>query len=102
MSDTISINMFHQPSNFTTTMLDDATVKLTWKVDNASLNDIVENDFWEIQRNVTGATDDEDVNWKSISQIEYIDGKTDYEFIDDVVIEVIGKERKFINLIGNQ
>jgi hypothetical protein len=83
MSDTISINMFHQPSNFTTTMLDDATVKLTWKVDNASLNDIVENDFWEIQRNVTGATDDEDVNWKSISQIEYIGGKTDYEFIDD-------------------
>jgi len=76
--------MLHHPRSLKATMDLQGRVKLTWQVDDAAQEDISEGDFFEIQRNVTGATATDDANWKTIAmETPFKDKQTDYSFTDE-------------------
>lgn len=86
-SESITVKNLHTPASFNAVLQDDATVKLSWTVDNSTYNDIMESDYWEIQRNMTGATDSSDPNWKTLMQIPFEDGTEIYEYTDEEILQ---------------
>ncbi len=86
-SETITVKPLHTPASFSATLKDDATVNLLWTVENSSYGDMMENDYWEIQRNMTGATDSSDPNWKTVTQIPFENGPDTLEYTDENILE---------------
>lgn len=82
-SDNIKIPPLHQAKNFCATLQPNAQMKLTWQVDNPQLEDIVEGDFWEIQRNLSGNSADDDSQWKTIAQLNYETEQAYYSYTDE-------------------
>ena len=82
-SERIKMPPLHQAVDFTATLEYSGQVTLTWKVENAELEDIVETDYWEIQRNLSGNSDDDDSGWMTIGQISYEAGEKAYSYVDE-------------------
>ena len=70
-SDVVEVALLHQPKNFKAQLTDDAQVHLSWTIDYPLYSDIIDNDFWEIQRNLNGSTNDEDSQWMTIGQVAF-------------------------------
>lgn len=85
-SDVVEVALLHQPKNFTAQLTDNAQVRLSWTIDYPLYSDIVENDFWEIQRNLTGSNNDDDSQWMTIGQIAFAQDSlftyTDEDFLN--------------------
>ncbi len=56
----IVVNPLHIPDSFNVEIQEDGNVKISWEVKDSLSGDIMEDDFWEIQRNMTGETDSHD------------------------------------------
>ena len=93
-SEKMATKMLHHPRNLSAEMSTDGKVKLTWQVDEPNEQDFEEYDFFEVQRNVTGTTDPNDKNWRTIAQeTTYQKGKKDYAFTDTTLLdEYCGKQ----------
>lgn len=93
-SEKFSSSMLHHPRGLSATLEEKGLVTLNWQVDNPGQGDIYEGDFFEIQRNLTGATDDDDPYWKTISmEVSYENNKKDYSYVDETLIDQYeGKE----------
>ncbi len=70
-SDVVEVALLHQPKNFKAQLTDNAQVHLSWTIDYPLYSDIIDNDFWEIQRNLNGSTNDEDSQWMTIGQVAF-------------------------------
>ena len=81
-SNSISVPMFHTPTNFSATMQPDGKVVLKWKVNLPNQHDIMDFDMFEIQRNMTGSTNPDDAAWQTIQQEPYEENKENYEVVD--------------------
>ena len=87
-SEKMSAKMLHHPRNLSAEMTTEGKVKLTWQVDEPDEQDFEEYDFFEVQRNVTGTTDPNDKNWRTIAQEEtFKKGRRDYQFIDSTLLD---------------
>jgi hypothetical protein len=83
-SDRQSTNMLHYPDNLKAMLMPTGEAYLTWHVANSDLEDAVDGDFFEIQRNLSGSVSSDDVNWITISAaIIYESGKSSYSFTDE-------------------
>ena len=58
-----------------------------WQVDLPELADIMENDMFDIQRNMTGSTDPNDASWVTIGQELYERKKVNYEILDSTMLD---------------
>ena len=86
-SDTLSTKMLHHPDNLKAEYTPTGDVKLTWHVNHAELDDAVDGDFFEIQRNLSGSTAPEDANWTTISAaVMYEKNRDEYEFTDETLL----------------
>lgn len=85
-SDVVEVALLHQPKNFKAQLTDNAQVRLSWTIDYPLYSDIVDNDFWEIQRNLTGSNNDDDSQWMTIGQIAFAQDSlftyTDEDFLN--------------------
>jgi len=86
-SNTINVPMLHTPTELTATMRSDGRVVLKWQVDLPELGDIMENDMFDIQRNMTGSTDPNDASWVTIAQELYERNKVSYEIQDSTLLD---------------
>ena len=86
-SNTINVPMLHTPTELTATMRSDGKVVLKWQVDLPELGDIMENDLFDIQRNMTGSTDPNDASWVTIAQELYERNKASYEILDSTLLD---------------
>ena len=86
-SNTINVPMLHTPTELTATMRSDGRVVLKWQVEFPELGDIMENDLFDIQRNMTGNTDPNDASWVTIAQELYERNKASYEILDSTVLD---------------
>lgn len=87
-SKNISTNLMHFPQNLKAVVQPLGNVLLTWKIDNAQLDDFDDSDYFEIQRNVNGTTDANDDGWTTISMDQsLIKGKTEYSFTDNTLLD---------------
>ena len=83
-SDHISAGMLHHPRNLSATVNQKGQAVLTWTVDNADMNDLSNEDMFEIQRNLTGSTSDDDAYWSTISmEQQFVQNKTTYTYTDE-------------------
>ena len=87
VSNSISVPMLHTPTALSATMRPDGKVVLKWKVDLPEWADIMENDMFDIQRNMTGSTDVSDASWVTIAQELYERNKDSYEIIDSTMLD---------------
>ena len=86
-SEKLSTRMMHYPANLKAEFTPTGEAKLTWHVDRSDLDDAVEGDFFEIQRNVTGSTASDDANWTTISaSIKYEKNKDTYSYTDETLL----------------
>lgn len=82
-SERIKVKPLHQASEFFAQLKNNVQVELRWKVQAPDLEDIIENDYWEIQRNTSGNTDDDNNQWTTIGQIDFETGREDYAYTDE-------------------
>ena len=86
-SDPVTSDMLHNPVGLSFAPTPDGKMRLDWKVDHAELSDIVDGDYFEIQRNVTGATDAADPYWTTISaSVAHEKGVANYTFTDETLM----------------
>ena len=81
-SDVVEVALLHQPKNLKVQLTDDAHARVSWTVDYPLYSDITDNDFWEIQRNLSGSTNDEDTQWTTIGQTAFEQDSL-FTFIDE-------------------
>ena len=86
-SNTMSVPMLHTPTALTATMRPDGKVTVKWQVDLPEWGDIMENDLFDIQRNMTGSTDPNDGSWVTIAQELYERNKASYEILDSTMLD---------------
>ena len=86
-SNTIEVPMLHTPTALTATMRPDGKVTVKWQVDLPEWGDIMENDLFDIQRNMTGNTDPNDASWVTIAQELYERNKASYEILDSTLLD---------------
>ena len=87
-SEKFSSSMLHHPRGLSAKLEENGFVTLNWQVDDPDQGDIYEGDFFEIQRNLMGATDDDDPYWKTISmEVSYKNNQKDYTFVDETLID---------------
>ena len=86
-SNTIEVPMLHTPTALTATMRPDGKVTVKWQVDLPEWGDIMENDLFDIQRNMTGSTDPNDASWVTIAQELYERKKVNYEILDSTMLD---------------
>lgn len=76
--------MMHYPSQLKAVFNSQGQAILTWNIEDANQEDVVEGDFFEIQRNVTGSTVRNDANWITVSAaVQYEQGKQQYTYTDE-------------------
>ena len=84
----IAVPTLHQAKDFSAKLQPDGNAKLTWKIIDNHWEDIMPDDQWELQRNLTGTTGMGDANWKTIGMVTFNKDQIDYEFIDDGLAQV--------------
>ena len=86
-SDKMSTDMIHYPQNLKAEYTSTGETYLTWTVEHAELDDAIENDFFEIQRNLTGSSSPDDANWTTISAAIMFKKDVDsYNFTDETLL----------------
>lgn len=84
----MSSNMLHFPKNLQAKLQPNGAVNLSWTVNNADWTDFDNSDYFEIQRNVNGSTQDNDEGWMTIAMEEqFAKGKDTYTFIDNTLLD---------------
>lgn len=87
-SNIISSKMMHFPKDLTAKIQPNGEVLLTWKVDNANLEDFDDSDNFEVQRNVDGNTDANDGGWTTIAmEDQFVLNKDTYTFLDKTLLD---------------
>jgi len=87
-SNMVTSKMMHFPKDLTAKIQTNGEVLLTWKVDNAEIEDLDDGDFFEVQRNVTGNTDANDGGWTTIAMEEqFVRNQNTYTFIDNTLLD---------------
>ncbi|MCR5152241.1 MAG: hypothetical protein K6A98_03670, partial [Prevotella sp.] len=82
--------LIHAPRYFKTKVLDDrnASVELSWQLDNTDQDDVLDGDVFEIQRSLTGRVED----FETIGQ-EFFDSKqTSYTYTDSLLLSALTPE----------
>ena len=83
-SATQSTRMMHYSNNLRALLMPSGEAYLTWNVNYADLDDAIDGDFFEIQRNLSGSTAPDDANWTTVSAaVMYERYKKNYTFIDE-------------------
>jgi len=87
-SNKITSKMMHFPKSLTAKIQPGGEVLLTWKVDNANLDDFDDSDYFELQRNVNGSTAANDEGWTTIAmEDQFAKGKDTYTFSDKTLLD---------------
>ena len=86
-SNSIEVPMLHTPTGMTASMKPDGKVVVGWKIDLPNTYDIMDNDMFEVQRNMTGSTDPNDAEWTTIALEQYERTKGNYEVIDSFMLD---------------
>ena len=87
-SEKLASNMVHFPRNLQAKLQPNGTVSLSWTVVNANWDDFDDSDFFEVQRNVNGTTNDQDEGWTTIAMEEqFAKGKSNYSYIDNTLLD---------------
>jgi len=86
-SESRTSNMLHYPTDLYAVVNNKGQAELTWVVENSDWEDMLNGDFFEIQRNVTGSGARIDPGWVTISaSIPYEQGKRRYTFTDETLL----------------
>lgn len=81
-------NMMHYPTGLNARVDGKGRVELWWSIGSSELEDLVDGDYFEIQRNVTGSNVRTDANWITISaSTPYEQGKQAYTFTDETLMQ---------------
>ena len=86
-SNSIEVPMLHTPTGMTASMKPDGKVVVGWRIDLPNTYDIMDNDLFEVQRNMTGSTDPDDAAWTTIALEQYERTKGYYEVIDSFMLD---------------
>ena len=79
--------MMHYPQDFFASIDNTGNALLTWSINNADLEDMLDGDYFEIQRNVSGSDARIDPNWVTITAaIRYEQGKRRYSYTDESLL----------------
>ena len=79
--------MMHYPQDFFASIDNTGNALLTWSINNADLEDMLDGDYFEIQRNVSGSNARIDPNWVTITAaIRYEQGKRRYSYTDESLL----------------
>ena len=79
--------MMHYPQDFFASIDNTGNALLTWSINNADLEDMLDGDYFEIQRNVSGSDARIDPGWTTITAaIPYEQGKRRYSFTDETLL----------------
>ena len=83
-----SYDMLHHPKNFKVELTQQGTAKMSWAVDNPEQADVNDGDFFEIQRNLMGATEASNPYWTTIAMVDYDqEDKTHYTYEDGTLMD---------------
>ena len=77
---------FHQAKNLKTQLGNEGNVLLSWEVDNKDRTDIMQTDYWIIQRNTQGSSRSDHEGWATIGQVAYKHGEPSYTFDDATLL----------------
>ena len=86
-SSSIEVPMLHTPNHMTASMKSDGKVVVRWKIDLPNTYDIMDNDMFEVQRNMTGSTKADDPAWTTVAMEQYERKKGTYEIIDSFMLD---------------
>ena len=86
-SNSIEVPMLHTPTRMTANMMPNGKVVVGWNIDLPNTYDIMDNDMFEVQRNMTGSTDPDDAEWTTIAMEQYKRTKGYYEVIDSFMLD---------------
>ena len=79
--------MMHYPQDFYAAIDNTGNALLTWSINNADLEDMLDGDYFEIQRNVSGSDARIDPGWVTITAaIRYEQGKRRYNYTDESLL----------------
>ena len=85
-SNALSTRMMHYSDNLRALLMPTGEAYLTWHVNHSGLDDAIDGDFFEIQRNLSGSTAPDDANWTTVSAaILYEKNKDNYSFTDETL-----------------
>jgi hypothetical protein len=81
--------MIHAPIGFTATPMGDhkAKVKLMWNILYPNANDLMDVDFFEVQRSLTGKESD----FTTIGTVEFAADEQNYTYIDSTLVDAIAE-----------
>ena len=77
----IDLPIMHHAKNLTASLKENGHVEVKWSIEFPEWKDIIDNDSWEIQRNLSGSPNN--TQWMTIGQLEYNQKTTDYVFEDE-------------------
>ncbi len=83
----VDLPTLHIPYNLIARTKPTGEVELQWDCRDKEWQDISMDDFWDIQRNVTGDDEDESA-WLSIGQIDYTGASDVYTFTDNTLLNI--------------
>lgn len=92
-SDDITPPILHNAKRLKAEMNADCSVTLTWGIDNEKWADVQKDDYWEIQRNVSGEPAND--QWTSLGQVEYDEISTEFTFVDNSLISAYEGKRVY-------
>ena len=85
-SDKKTSNMLHYPTGLSASLDSQGNAQLVWGIANAEQEDMLDGDYFEIQRNLSGSDARTDPNWSTVSaSVKYEQGKTHYDFKDETL-----------------
>lgn len=84
-SQPFDLAMLHNAAALSASLSSDGKVRLSWVVPDRHWHDLIESDFWEIQRCTSGVPT-LNSQWSTIGQLTYDIGAKQYEFVDEDMI----------------
>ncbi|MBQ9558661.1 MAG: carboxypeptidase regulatory-like domain-containing protein [Bacteroidaceae bacterium] len=87
-SDRRDMPILHQPKSMTATVQPDGKVLLSWEIATPRWEDIMPNDSWEVQRNISGSSDPNDGGWTTLGQVMFDGKETRYTLTDENLLQV--------------
>lgn len=78
----INIPMLHAPKDLVSSVNSEGHIVLKWKVNYPGHEDIMDGDYFEVQRNLSGNNDPTDKNWSSVGMVDYHQGESEFEYVD--------------------
>ena len=82
----IDVPILHQPKALSAEVMPDGKVVLKWDIKYSRWQDVMPNDTWEVQRNTSGNSSVDDVNWQSIGQVNFDENEATYSYTDESLL----------------